>query len=419
MDTTSSQNSPSNKMIPYKVYTHYSVLKAYNHIDELVAQASKMGLTHLCITDYNTVSGAVEFIQECKAAKIQPIIGSHVQIAYGDKLGYVTLLCKNKKGWYDLIKCLGNCKFEKGIDGPIMDLPKSKDLVYIFGGPECLTTKLDPTQIETLLGSFVKDGLTVFVSNDDFAENANGLDGRADALKIPRISTKPVFYTLDSDKYYQQILVCSKHKATLNQIDEMVLADPSVKRFFDPLVESSLESCKGFRTEALLEHCEAFDLAAKPHLPVFKDDNGKPVDPDEYLLNLCREGWIRTGLKDKVIKYPHLKKVYVDRINHELATFKEAGLSNYMLIIHDMANFVRKEGKQVGLRGSAVGCIVGYLIGLTAIDPLHPDPTLPYKAERALLFERFYSKFRNTKDHVSLPDCDVDVGTSFRDRVIT
>jgi DNA polymerase-3 subunit alpha len=59
-------------------------------------------------------------------------------------------------------------------------------------------------------------------------------------------------------------------------------------------------------------------------------------------------------------------------------------------------------------RGSAAGCLISYLIGITEIDPI----------EYGLLFERFYNSGRNTGDHVSLPDIDVDVPGNKRDEII-
>ena len=53
--------------------------------------------------------------------------------------------------------------------------------------------------------------------------------------------------------------------------------------------------------------------------------------------------------------------------------------------------------------------MISYLIGITKIDPIEFD----------LLFERFYNSGRNTEDHVSLPDIDIDVPGKKRDEIIT
>ena len=59
-------------------------------------------------------------------------------------------------------------------------------------------------------------------------------------------------------------------------------------------------------------------------------------------------------------------------------------------------------------RGSAAGCLVSYLLGITEVDPI----------EYGLIFERFYNEGRNTDDYISLPDIDVDVPAEHRDEVI-
>jgi DNA polymerase-3 subunit alpha len=72
-------------------------------------------------------------------------------------------------------------------------------------------------------------------------------------------------------------------------------------------------------------------------------------------------------------------------------------------------NFVRKSGWLPGPgRGSAAGCLVSYLIGITSIDPI----------KYSLIFDRFYNSGRNTKDHISMPDIDVDVPINKREAII-
>jgi DNA polymerase-3 subunit alpha len=47
-------------------------------------------------------------------------------------------------------------------------------------------------------------------------------------------------------------------------------------------------------------------------------------------------------------------------------------------------------------------------VGITQVDPI----------EYGLIFERFYNAGRNTEDHISLPDIDIDVPASRRDDTI-
>ena len=56
------------------------------------------------------------------------------------------------------------------------------------------------------------------------------------------------------------------------------------------------------------------------------------------------------------------------------------GFDDYFLIVWDLLRFGRSQGYYMGMgRGSAVGSLVAYALGITGIDPV----------EKNLLFERF------------------------------
>ena len=67
---------------------------------------------------------------------------------------------------------------------------------------------------------------------------------------------------------------------------------------------------------------------------------------------------------------------------------------SYFLIVWDFCNFARENGIPVGARGSGVGTMVGYLLGLCNVDPI----------QYGLLFERFMDPSRN-----EMPDIDIDI----------
>ena len=62
-------------------HTHYSLLDGANRIPELVAQAKKLGMNAVAITDHGNLYGAIEFYRECKTAGINPIIGYEAYVA--------------------------------------------------------------------------------------------------------------------------------------------------------------------------------------------------------------------------------------------------------------------------------------------------------------------------------------------------
>ena len=64
---------------------------------------------------------------------------------------------------------------------------------------------------------------------------------------------------------------------------------------------------------------------------------------------------------------------------------------------------MRDNGIPVGARGSGVGTMVGYLLGLCNVDPIKYN----------LLFERFMDPSRN-----EMPDIDIDICQDGRQKVI-
>src|SRR5207248_5400587 len=76
---------------------------------------------------------------------------------------------------------------------------------------------------------------------------------------------------------------------------------------------------------------------------------------------------------------------------------------SYFLIVWDFCNFARENAIPVGARGSGVGTMVGYLLGLCNVDPVRYN----------LLFERFMDPSRT-----EMPDIDIDICQDGRGRVI-
>ncbi|MDD5459852.1 MAG: DNA polymerase III subunit alpha, partial [Phycisphaerae bacterium] len=91
------------------------------------------------------------------------------------------------------------------------------------------------------------------------------------------------------------------------------------------------------------------------------------------------------------------------RLDRELDVIESKGFASYFLIVWDFCNFAHENGIPVGARGSGVGTLVGYCLGLCNVDPIKYD----------LLFERFMDPERN-----EMPDIDIDICQANRQRVI-
>jgi DNA polymerase-3 subunit alpha len=91
------------------------------------------------------------------------------------------------------------------------------------------------------------------------------------------------------------------------------------------------------------------------------------------------------------------------RCERELRILSEKQISAYFLICWDFVNWARQRGIPASARGSGVGTMVGYVLGLSNACPEH----------FGLLFERF-----TDPDRDEYPDIDIDICQNGRGEVI-
>lgn len=119
-------------------------------------------------------------------------------------------------------------------------------------------------------------------------------------------------------------------------------------------------------------------------------------DQDLYLKFKAEKGLKAKGLFEN--------KEYYDRIQLELEDIRAMNFASYFLVVADYIGWAKAHGIPVGPgRGSGVGSLVAYCIGITDADPIRYD----------LLWERFLNRGR-----VSMPDFDVDFCMRRRGEVI-
>jgi DNA polymerase-3 subunit alpha len=166
-------------------------------------------------------------------------------------------------------------------------------------------------------------------------------------------------------------------------------------------------------TATIADACSvSIDFNTK-HYPVYSVPNlegGAPQSASEYLRALCEKNITVRYTKEKLDKvaehYPDEKpeEVVRNRLEYELDIITSKGLTDYFLLVWDFIHWAKQHDIPVGPgRGSGVGSIVLFLIGVTDIEPLRFH----------LFFERFINPGR-----LSYPDIDVDLCMERRPEVI-
>lgn len=347
-------------------YTHYSLLKGFSKPKQLSKKCVENEYPACGISDYKSISGAVSFYKTCKDNNIKPIIGC--------SFDHYTLFAKNKQGWFDLIEIVSSLS------------PEGNEYFHITenickrGNLICLTHDKSPCD----------DSLT-------FKHNP---------------LTTPSHYVEKDDAHLHRILLCSAMKTTLPKVNTLLRSGKleQNEEFFIKdtfYVKSNSEMPDDEYGELCLEKiynlCEDYEILNPPMLPKFPTPTGQ--SEEEYLKQLCRNGWVKFLYKTGKVDKEGDKQKYLDRFTTEFDVINQAKLFGYFLIVQDIIRYVKSQGWLAGPgRGSAAGCLISYLIEITQIDPIEFD----------LLFERFYNAARTD----SLPDIDMDVPANKRDDII-
>jgi|15BtaG_2_1085339.scaffolds.fasta_scaffold02584_6 DNA polymerase-3 subunit alpha len=403
---------------------------------------------------------------------LKPILGCELYVTSYDPRdkstkrrdnNHLVVLAKNKQGWKDLIQITSKA-FDPALFyyNPRIDLPTIKSLVsggnliafsghlgshlasaffetpgdaYSANSYEEAKELVHPDWVERVTAE-IRSLQDVFGEENFFVEIqlidqenspasqvvAKGLRWLAKKLGLKCIGTPDAHYAYPEDAYDHRVLLCNNLNTTLREVERKSVSgeDVALGTFFrsDRYHIPSYETMAAIHTPEELSNtllvasmCEEYKITGPPMLPKFPTPDNKTSA--EYLRELCREGWTqRLDLIKKVIAHPNFEytqKDYVDRLEKEMTVLDEAGLADYFLIVWDIIAWAVRDGQLTGAgRGSAAGSLILYLLGVTHIDPIEFD----------LLFERFYNAGRNTAEHVSLPDVDMDFEKHGRERVL-
>ena len=418
---------------PLHVHSHYSLLDGLSKPAQIADRCNSLGINSCAITDHGSLSGCVSFFQTMKKASIKPILGTEMNICDADAsiktsenniVSHLVILAKNITGWKNLIKIISNSNQQSYYyNKPRLSIQNIKSqntegllcITGYRGSTLCSKSNTDDLQpaikhISELQDIFGKK--EVFLSTQPF-EWSTVLNTKIRELSKQTGSLVVVgtdaHYAEQVDAIDQRILLCSNLHTTIPDISKKIISGDNnpltsfftsdaffiweEKQLLQHIPEEEIKN-----TNLVSDMCDSYDILHKPELPEFI------ADEPEHLRQLCRDGWKSRNMNNKTNS-----DIYVDRVKHELGVLQDANLSGYFLIVQDIVNYVRSNNWLPGPgRGSAAGCLVSYLLGITNIDPI----------EHNLIFERFYNAGRNTANRVSMPDIDIDVPMTKRDNII-
>ncbi len=403
------------------VHSEYSLLDGLSRVKDLVAQAKTQGMRSLAITDHGAMFGVIEFYKACKGAGINPIIGVESYLtpnAMEDHSGkydyyHLLLLAHNEVGYQNLLK-LTSLAHTKGyhlrprIDKKTLE-QHAEGLIAtstcISGEIPSLLLKEDINGARQVINwyrdVFGPERFFLEIQDHLAAESTQGKVNQMlyDLHKetgLPLVATNDLHYVHAEDAQTQDILLCVQTGKTIDDAKRMKFdsqhyylksADEMAALFGD--VPDALTN-----TMRIAEMCQVNINFGDTLLPDF------PIPPGfknqaHYLYQLCLQ-----GVEER---YGRMNDEIESRLKYEFEIIEKKGFVSYFLIVWDFYNEARRRGIRCSARGSAAGSLIGYVLGITSVDPL----------QYRLLFERFLNPERK-----SMPDIDTDFPDDRREEMV-
>ena len=376
---------------------------------ELVLQARELGYPALALTDHDGLAGAMEFAQTAKEWGVQPIIGA--EVTFRDS-SHLTLLAETPRGYANLSRLLSTAHLSSPRGEPALDLGeldgRTEGIIALSGCREGAVPRLVAAHdlpgarqaAEHYLELFGRDSFFIELQQNlvygDRPRN-RGLVALARELDLSVVATNNVHYHERSRHRLQDVLVAVSHRTTLDASEhqrrknsEFYLKPPEEMAALFADLPEALRS-----TLAIAERC-TFDLTRDLtyRFPDFEAPDGKTAD--EFLEEVCRAsardlyGWLAPKIEE--------------RLRHELDLIRQAGQAGFFLRNWELMRYAHDNDLPARGRGSSVGSLVCYLLGLSGIDPIKYD----------LFVGRFLNEARQKED---VPDIDLDFARDARERM--
>ncbi|MCI0650994.1 MAG: DNA polymerase III subunit alpha [Planctomycetes bacterium] len=416
------------------VHSHYSLLDGVIPIPALVRAAKDRGMKALALTDHGNLFGAVEFFQTCKQEGIKPIIGMEAYITDGSRFDrrrdtpgnnffHLVLLARNEEGYRNLVRLSSSAYTEGFYYKPRIDHELlAKHARGLIGLSACLSSEVNRA---LLLGAgdkaraaarrysqiFGHDHFFLEIQDHGLPEQKRVLEqvpALARELGLPIVATNDIHYLNPDDSRSHEVHLCINTGATMEDSDRLCLDSNQFHfRTADEMARIFADYPGAVATAGEIAALIDFELDTKAnHLPVFHPgataSDAVAEGPELAASNLAL---FRSLLEEGfAARYPNPPEECRRRLEYEIEMIEKMGFVSYFLIVWDFIRFAREQRIPVGPgRGSAVGSIVAYCLGITDVDPLRYD----------LIFERFLNS-----DRISLPDIDIDFCRDGRERVI-
>ena len=421
--------------VPYAelhAHSRFSFMDGSSNPEELVAEAVRLELDALALTDRDGFYGVVRFAEAAQDAGLPTVFGAELTLdpAYSSRSGpvlpsdrrdqsrSVVVLARDAAGYAALGTLISRAHMagrkgqprlstEAFLEAAAAHRDRWAILTGAHGGavPSALVERgprAAAGELDRLIGA--AGAGNVFV---ELWDHGDPLDShRNDALAelgvrrgVQPVCANAVRYATPGDRRLADALAAVGDRRGLDDHDGWLGAWGGAH------LRSGAEQARRFaRYPGVVEAAArlgrecAFSLSlVAPELPPYPCPDG--LDEAAYLRRLTTEGALARYGPPEAERVPGAWR----QISHELDMIEQLGFPGYFLVVWDITSFCRSRDIYCQGRGSAANSAVCYVLGITNVDSV----------ALGLLFERFLSPERDGP-----PDIDIDIESDRREEVI-
>ncbi|MET0864772.1 MAG: PHP domain-containing protein, partial [Nakamurella sp.] len=411
--------------VPYaELHCHsaFSFLDGASTPEILVAEALRLGLDALAITDHDGLYGIVRFAEAAADTPLRTLYGAELSLGLpepqqgiADPVGdHLLVLARGQEGYNRLSVEISRAQLDGGEKGrPIYDLDTLAEAsadnwliptgcrkgrvrrALASGGPAAARA-----EICSLMEHFGRRNVLVELSTQLLPTDDEDNDALADLaveLGLSVVATTGAHYAAPQSSRVAAAMAAVRGRRSLDEADAFLPPGPGAH------LRSGAEMAALFaryptavpNAAAIGQEC-SFDLhLVAPQLPPYDVPPGH--DENSHLRQLTLQGAARRygTPADRPDAYQQIEK--------ELKIIADLNFPGYFLIVNDIVAFCRTKKIMCQGRGSAANSAVCYALGITAVDAVRYQ----------LLFERFLAPERDGP-----PDIDIDIESDEREKVI-
>lgn len=382
---------------PLGIHSGYELLNGSGLLCDWADKVSFLGFKGMGTCEYNTFAASLDLQNIATARGLKYCFGYSLTMEVGGAKVDCKVYASTQRGFSNILRIQKaiNVDREDGMISHIELMKHASGNCLVFGKLSGTWMAAHDEEVEDIAKAFggsvyYQVDLSEYAADKYDKEMLESTKAWFDAYYIApheyKNGIRPVLiqdaYYIDADNYKNKIIlnkvdIGTAHELSYNQymktLDEM--HDEFNALFSDKYGDDVFEDMCSSTVEIMGKADARYDLTEN-YAPQYElTDEEKLVYGTAH--NMFNE-LIEEGFKKLVPK--GREEIYRERLEYEKYVIESTNNVHYYLITWDEVNYARRQGQLVGIgRGSAGGCLLSYLLGITNIDPIR----------WGLLFERF------------------------------